>query len=880
MMERNPKKWLGTCGVYLFFLLVAIGLHGYFLYYNVYFNEDPCCDSVKQITHFNPFLNQEYSQGNFMWSWNNGLGGDVFSEFIYYFSTSPFFWLTIPLDIATIQDAFNIRMFISVFKVTLAMIFMYHLLRYNKRTKLSSVVGSLIYCGSIYIMDNSLRFDFMMDGLIWLPLLILGFERMIDQQKKGMFVGLVFLIVCSNFYLAFGSTVFLYLYAALKYFLSRETYRFVDFIKYYLQITVWYIVGVLLSAFSFWTVIGAYLQLDRFYSNDIPIPPFFEWSFYKTLLYQLFLYSRKTDLTIVLPIIVMVLIFYGFLIKERQMRKRMIFTTFFFVLLLVPFTYTFFNGMAGIKYRWLYLFLFVVAQTISFILDHLLEKPCRKVKLYFVGIALFLIVMVICKPYIVTDLPYSKREFVIGVLGLLSIGCFFLVNKLSRKVIAISLVSLLTLNILFTNWMFFEFHRKPYELKKKQQEYLESYNQPEDVDMFRQIETEDPTFFRTMWEGIPEYNAPLVYRYRGFSTYNSLLSGTVNKFFKTEYNTRHFNTPSLFMNLDNRLYMETALGNKYYVIPKGKDWVPYGYTFVKETGKFKIYRNDFALPIGFLYDSVVDKKTFDQLNYAERDQLLLLAAVVDDRSKVNVPAFQTSQLNVEEKTITNQDIKLEGATLKGNVLTVEDIALLTISNPFAKKLGETLMSVEIKRPDGQYFRIWANGKEFQDFGKDNMYNYPRKQIVFNIGYEQKKGQIEIGLSPGTYELNRVSFQFNSFKPYPDLIKQRREQSLQNVSFDSNHVKGDINAAKDGILYLSIPYSKGWKAKIDGKEVETMKVNSTFIGIPLTKGEHKVELSYFTPNLVMGTAISLITLLSLIGYFWWERKKRSRYKVHH
>ncbi|SDY13901.1 YfhO family protein [Thermoactinomyces sp. DSM 45892] len=904
-MKRNQKKWKGILGVYFFFLLISIGLHGYFLYYNVDFTE-ACCDSRKQIAHFFPFLNQEYSQGNFMWSWNNGLGGDMFSEFIYYFATSPFFWLTMPLDIATIQDAFQVRIFISLFKVTLAMIFMYHLLRYNKRTKFSSIVGSLIYCGSLYLMWNSLRFDFMADGLVWLPLLILGFERMIDQQKKGMFVGLVFLIVSSNFYLAFGSTVFLYLYAALKYFLSRDTYRFVDFIKYYLQITGWYIVGLLLSAFSFLTVISAYLQVDRFYPNNIPIPILFDWSFYQKLLYQLFLFPKQTEFTIVLPVIVLLLIFYGFFIKEKQIRQRMIFTIFFFILLLVPFTYTFFNGMVGIQYRWLYLFLFVMAQTTAFVLDHLLEKPHRKARLYFIGMAALLIIMVICKPYVyaLEKEPYnsySRQEFVIGVLGLLSIVCFLLINKLSRKVITTLLVGLLTLNILFTNWMLFEFHNYPPKLKKEQQAYLKVYNQPEDVEMFKELEKEDPTFFRTMWEGMPEFNAPMVYRYRGFGTYNSLLSGTVHKFFKNDYNTRQYNTPSVFTNLDNRLYLETALGNKYYVVSKDrsmdayfedffptdplwKSWKPYGYTLMKETKKFKIYRNDFALPIGFLYDSVVDRQTFEKLNFAQRDQLLLNAVVVDDHSKVNLPVFETNQLDVQAKVISNVDIvtrtqgfSLTNATLVGNVLKADVGATLTIPNPFSKKLGETLVEMEIKRKDPERFRMWANGKMFWDFGQDNMYNYPKEKVVLNTGYDQKD-LITITFNEGTYELNKLSLQFDSLEPYPDLVKQKREQSLQNVSFDSTHVKGDIKADKEGILYLSIPYSKGWKAKVDGKEVETMKVNSTFVGVPITKGEHKVELSYFTPNLLVGTGISFVTLLSLIGYFWWERKRRNRYQV--
>ncbi|SDY13864.1 YfhO family protein [Thermoactinomyces sp. DSM 45892] len=897
-MKLNLRKWQGIFGVYSLFLVVSIGIHAFFLYYRLYFNE-ACCDSMMQVSHFYPFLNQEYGQGNFMWSWKYGLGGDIFSEFLYYFSTSPFFWLTMPLDLANIHDVYQIRMFTSIFKIAIAMIFMYHFLRYMKRTQLSSIVGSLIYGGSIYLIFNSLRFDFMADGMVWLPLLILGFERMIDQKKKGLFVAMVFLVVCSNFYLAFISTVFLYLYAGLKYFLVRDKFQFVDFIKYYLQITLWYVIGVLLSLFALLPAIGAYLNVDRFYYK-LEIPLLFEKSFYKEFFFNLFLVPKKVDFVLVLPIMIFLLTLYGFFIKDKQMRKRMIFATFIFALTMFPITYSFFNGLSSIQYRWTYLFIFVLALIIPYILDHLmLEKPHRKMKQYFIVISVLLVVMVLLRPRMVVLKPpstgYLKQDIIIGALGLLTVGCFFLMHKLPRKVIAVSLVGLLSLNILLTNWILIhDYLGSPRTVKTKQQAFLKVYNQPEDVAMFKELEKEDPAFFRTMWEGIPEFNSPMVYGYRGFSAYNSLISGTVHKFFKKEYNMLQYNTPSLYMNLDNRLYIETVLANKYYVVPKDQSWEPYvntylrkdlswkpyGYTLMKETKKFRVYRNDNALPIGFLYDSIVDRQTFDQLNYAQKDQLLLNAAVVEkgDRSKVKAPVFQTDQLKVQEHIVNKQDIKLKDASLEGDVLKTDLIAELTIPNPFANKLGETLLEIEIKKKDRDGFRVHVGDKLFKNYGEDNTYNYPREKIVFNTGFKQPD-HFTIRISDpadddaDSYILKNVSLQFNSLEPFQELVKRKKEQSLQNVSFTSNQVKGEINAAKDGILYLSIPYSKGWKATIDGKRVDPIKVNTTFTGLPITKGEHKIELTYFTPYLLEGAGISFATLLGLIGYFWWERRKK-------
>jgi uncharacterized membrane protein YfhO len=271
VLSNNRKRILGFIYCYLFLILAAASMHAYFIYYGLYFNE-VCCDSFMQISHFYPFLQHEYSQGNLFWSWSYGLGGDIFSEFLYYLSTSPFFWLTMLFDISSIKEIFEIRLFISIFKLSLAMIFMYHLLRYWKRTNLSSLTSSLIFGGSLYYLFYSYRYDFMVDGMVWLPLLIYSYERLVDQNKKGLFVFMIFLTVSSNFYLAFINTSYLFLYAVVKYFLSRNTYNFIDFLKYYGKTIGLYCIGVLLSAFALLPAIYAFTHVDRFfYELSIPL---------------------------------------------------------------------------------------------------------------------------------------------------------------------------------------------------------------------------------------------------------------------------------------------------------------------------------------------------------------------------------------------------------------------------------------------------------------------------------------------------------------------------------------------------------------------------------------------------------------------------------
>ena len=62
--------------------------------------------------------------------------------------------------------------------------------------------------------------------------------------------------------------------------------------------------------------------------------------------------------------------------------------------------------------------------------------------------------------------------------------------------------------------------------------------------------------------------------------------------------------------------------------------------------------------------------------------------------------------------------------------------------------------------------------------------------------------------------------------------------------------------KDQILCVTIPYSKGWKATVNGKRAKIYKANGMFMGIVMKKGTQSVKLDYETPGLKIGACISL------------------------
>ena len=70
---------------------------------------------------------------------------------------------------------------------------------------------------------------------------------------------------------------------------------------------------------------------------------------------------------------------------------------------------------------------------------------------------------------------------------------------------------------------------------------------------------------------------------------------------------------------------------------------------------------------------------------------------------------------------------------------------------------------------------------------------------------------------------------------------------------------DVSATADGLLVISQPFYPGWRADVDGEQVPIYRVDYLLQGLPLTAGDHRVELRYHLPPLP-----AIISLVALVG----------------
>ena len=109
--------------------------------------------------------------------------------------------------------------------------------------------------------------------------------------------------------------------------------------------------------------------------------------------------------------------------------------------------------------------------------------------------------------------------------------------------------------------------------------------------------------------------------------------------------------------------------------------------------------------------------------------------------------------------------------------------------------------------------------------------------------------------------------------YEQSIANLKQTKFEVQELGNYYIKGNINNTKSGILQISTSYSSGWRAYVDGKETEVIKVNTGFIGIPLEEGIHEINFVYSTPWIKTGAIVSILGILGLIIIIIKQRKRK-------
>ncbi|MGV0167252.1 YfhO family protein [Furfurilactobacillus sp. WILCCON 0119] len=87
----------------------------------------------------------------------------------------------------------------------------------------------------------------------------------------------------------------------------------------------------------------------------------------------------------------------------------------------------------------------------------------------------------------------------------------------------------------------------------------------------------------------------------------------------------------------------------------------------------------------------------------------------------------------------------------------------------------------------------------------------------------------------------------------------------------DHLAGTITIKPDKkMLFLSIPYDKGWHVYVDGQDATVQRVAGNLSAVKLQSGKHHVRLVYRAPGFRLGVIISILSVFFYISIYWWAR----------
>jgi hypothetical protein len=129
----------------------------------------------------------------------------------------------------------------------------------------------------------------------------------------------------------------------------------------------------------------------------------------------------------------------------------------------------------------------------------------------------------------------------------------------------------------------------------------------------------------------------------------------------------------------------------------------------------------------------------------------------------------------------------------------------------------------------------------------------------------------------------------AFDPHVAAVVEGTAASLMPTSFQAasratvteqrpQHITIQAAMGQTGLLVVSDLYDPSWKAYIDGHEAPILPTNIVMRGIVVPAGNHVVEFVYQPLTFLIGSVISLITLMLMLvvsGTIVVRRRSRGR-----
>ncbi|CEG29092.1 YfhO family protein [Bacillus sp. B-jedd] len=835
-------------------------------------------DMREQYIHFFNLFHSQIRNGELpFWTWNYGPGGSFWNEFGYYMLGDVFIWPLLLLPQEWFPYSFIPMTIIKIYLISLGT---YLLLRKIGTDKKISLTAGIISSLALFNFDHFYTHYFFLNSAVYFPFILLGYERYASQKKFLLLFFMLFLAGISNFYFMFINTLGLIFYILFRYFLiNRAQKSFKDFWAFHFRIVGIYLLALGSAMIIFLPSVISLFQSNAFHRPDV------------------------INFDNVLGI--------NDLIKKLIWQGGMNFLP----LLMLPLF--FINGKKYIPHALISIFLFVVVtfQEINRIVGGL-SSPYEFRSFFIINT-----LMIVLAAIALDEINFTKKRNMLVLVLLSTTICFWLeknpfthyanIIKYLPIVFALAFIvsqfvgsskkkyfSLISSMVLIFYPLMLSYSlmndllertegKDPGSYHKgvwgvlplmKKSDYENLYNNEKVKYALGQLKA-DSDFYRinTSDSEILANNSSMTYNYKSFYAYNSMLKWKLQEFemdFLAQPGSRRLSTLKSHI---NNTFLNTILNNKYHISFKDKHSNLYGYTPIFEKNGIIIEKNAFYLPFGFMYSSALPDSML--LKYdADLDEVMFNNATVSDSvfKKYNLETKWTYNL----KTLGSMSkAKINEATrVKKNngKLFVDSNKPIEILIPVQKHPESELTLyaniIPYTKNDGITMNAITSGGKNLVFEKNMRYNQydlyqyhhedTTNKVLFRFGKDRETEWVKLVIQPGRFLIKDINVVAGDYSLYKKKVKEYQNKSLKDLVYGNNFVKGNYKSEENSILFLSIPYSKGWKAQVDGNNVEIFPVHSTYSGIFAPKGEHKIYLNYKPEGFIIGGLISFLSIFIL------------------
>lgn len=789
---------------------------------------------------FTEFLNKLSSGGSLQYSWNLGLGSDFVSLYAYYLA-SPLNFLIVLCPQRYVIEFMTLLVLVKIALcgLTFFLFLKYHysLVGKDGRLHMNLVVPGLVF-STAYALSGfvaAYSWDIMwMDCIALFPLIIVGLERLVRQQKPGIYYVTLAVSIFANYYISIMICLFLVFYFILLFFQQKGGKG-----KALLRF-VWY--SGLAGISSAILLLPEIAILKTSGSAGDGFPEKVEWYFnilaefgrgataasaYTGNDHWPNLYAGAFCLILVWIYIL------NCRISWKEKVPRILMLLFFLVSFANNQLDFIWHGMhfpQSLPGRESFLYIFVILS-----LGFAAVRKWKGTRVWHILTAtiLALVLLVVAGIY-GDDSVTEPMALVVTGCFLVMYGIIMLLTKLVGKRMRIALrnftfgiaIAELAINMAVTG-----LGVTSRVLYTEKQEFYE--------DLLKQAEADsgEDGFYRVEDSGRKTKNDDSLYGYRSATIFSSLMNLDVSHLFQCLYMEGGKN----FYCYNGATPLTSAMFSVRYMLSSNPADESALHTLAGTCNGNYLYRNQYVLPLGYMMpeQAIADWRASDS----------------DRVSSLNSLA---KALGAEEDMIASEACTVDASA------------------------GETVIYIE---EDGYYYADYVNCNSdsltvSRSDGWTQKYNKTTHRYLLDLG------QCEAGtrISISNTEMETISYHVYrlNFEALDQAFDTLSRQTMELDSLTDRTIEGTVDVKEEGRLILSVPADEGWTLYVDGQETEIEPFQEALIGVHLKEGTHAIRLCYTTPGLKQGAALSAaaVTLFvfSMLVRICWRMRTGNQKKM--